>query len=151
MQTIFKFEPLLGLDEDQKKFQQDMLELDGYKNINNSRSWCIICEDIRIEDLAKHIADMFPLLTFIGYGQYPNCMNYGFRFIFNSHDCRLYLSEDHDGFSIRSTDGVFPKDLPPEKVRCYPDWIVREYPEKKEDGIIERTKGHDNNSASYWL
>ena len=149
MTTIFKFKPLLALEEEQIKFHSEMSHLDKYKYIEG-RVWSCVSEGERIETMAHDVACKFPNIVFVGFGQYRfgNTVAGTFRFIFNSNDIRLFvIYDDNDDFIVDSAENYFPHDVPEDKCGVDPTWIVREWNE--EDGFNECSERFNNYNSSY--
>lgn len=133
-EVLFKFRPLLGLNEDQEKFHDRMRGMKGFYYCD-TRTWaCDEC-DRRIEDIAKDIAIEFPEIVFEGFAEYR--INGGrvglpYRFIFNSDDIRLYYvyTASEDDFKVKTGENYLPD--PPDDVKGPdPTWIVRQWTEER--------------------
>lgn len=153
--VVFKFKPLLGLDESQREFHQKMKDIEPFYYCDD-RTWACVQPGKKIEEIAKEVSGVFPDIVFIGFGQYQaNGCDIGcsFRFIFNSQDIRLYdthlcITGRYD-FCVETQDNCFPdiSSFDRHKIKPDPTWVVREWCE--EDGFNECTKRFNEANSSY--
>ena len=134
METVFKFRPLLAINEEQERFHSEMCNNKQYKYMGD-RTWYRVDDKMKIEQMALEIATLFPHIVFEGFGKYQfDETTLGgdaglFHFVFNSNDIRQIEIDNECDLVLLTRENFFPEDIPNENCGHDPTWIVREYNE----------------------